>query len=80
MLTMLFFGVQLISLGVMLLFIHEYKRITFKHEEMMKVIEDEASPKSVFHSTVIIWIYAGITFAILIGTTAFFYTIISDFS
>ena len=73
MLTIAFFTIQLVSLAIMLIFVHEYKRITYKHQEILLSIESTKVPKSILHSTIIIWIYAGITFAILIGTTAFFY-------
>lgn len=78
MLTIAFFTIQLISLAIMLIFIHEYKRITYKHHDILLSIDSKKRPKSIIHSTIIIWIYAGVTFAILIGTTAFFYSIIAQ--
>ena len=79
MLTILFFGIQMLSLGIMLLFIHEYKRITYKHQEMLEMIEHDTPPKCTFYSTIIIWIYVIVTLTILIGTTTFFYSIIPSF-
>jgi len=78
MLTIAFFTIQLISLIIMLLFVYEYKRITYKHQAILLSFESKKQPKSTIHSAIIIWIYAGITFAVLIGTTAFFYYNISD--
>lgn len=77
MVTILFFGIQAISLLVLIVFIHEYKRIAYKHESLLQRIEDDSSPRSIHHSNIIIWIYAAITFSILIGTTVFFFSIVS---
>lgn len=67
-----FLIIQGLSLAVMLLFIHEYRRITFKHERLMESIEPGKKPMSTFHSNMIIWIYIIITIAILIFTSVYF--------
>lgn len=78
MITILFFGIQTISLLILIVFMHEYKRIAYKHQELLRSIENNSTPRSIDHSTIIIWIYAVITFSILIGTTFFFFSIISS--
>lgn len=77
MLTAAFIAIQVLSLAVMLLFIHEYKRITFKHERLMHSIEAGSKPVSTFHSNLIIWIYVIVTIAIVVSTSAFFYLLLS---
>ncbi|PIR53709.1 hypothetical protein COU75_04695 [Candidatus Peregrinibacteria bacterium CG10_big_fil_rev_8_21_14_0_10_42_8] len=78
MIIILFFGIQTISLLVLILFMHEYKRIAYKHQTLLQSIEDDSTPRSINQSTIIIWIYAAITFSILIGTTFFFFSIITS--
>ena len=80
MLTIFFFGIQIISLCVMLLFIHEYKRIAYKHQQLVESIENITTPKCMIHSTIIIWIYAATTMTLLISTTVFFYMKIASFT
>ena len=71
-----FWALQILSIGVMLLFVHEYKRITHKHETMLHAIEHHAKPRSVFSSNIIIWIYVITTFTwifVALSLYAYFY-------
>lgn len=77
MLTASFVILQLLSLGVMLLFIHEYRRITFKHEQLLSSIEPGTKPTSSFHSSLIIWIYAIVTLGTITGMSVYFYILMS---
>ena len=77
MLTAAFVVVQVLSLAVMLLFIHEYKRITFKHERLMHSIEPHSKPVSTLHSNVIIWVYVISTIIVVVSTSSFFFVLMS---
>lgn len=71
-LTVTFVAIQLVSLAVMILFVHEYKRISRKHEELLHTIEEGVKPSCKIQSTIIIWIYAAVMLAILFVTTSIF--------
>lgn len=72
MLTIVFIAIQLVSLAIMLLFVHEYKRIAHKHEVLLHTIEPGVKPSSKLQSTIIIWIYVIVIFVIMFATTAMF--------
>lgn len=63
---------QVLSILVMLLFVHEYKRITHKHERMLQAIDETAQPKSTLQSNVIIWTYVATIFSVTAITTALY--------
>lgn len=74
MLTIAFIVIQMASLAVMLLFVHEYKRIAHKHEQLVHAIEQGEKPSCTLQSTIIIWMYIILLLSILIGTSAIFIT------
>lgn len=52
MLSIAFFVVQVLSILVAILFIHEYKRITHKHESLMDAIDAGSMPSSTLRGTI----------------------------
>jgi|GEM_PF-2490406 hypothetical protein len=50
-----FIAIQAVSLSVMILFVHGYKRIAHKHEDLVHTIESGVKPSCMFQSTIIIW-------------------------
>ncbi|MCA9371100.1 MAG: hypothetical protein KC680_04035 [Candidatus Peregrinibacteria bacterium] len=73
--TIVFIVIQAISVCIMLLFIHEYKRITLKHEQLLAAIEPGKKPSSTFQSNLIIWMYIIITIFIVLSTSTLLYII-----
>lgn len=69
----LFVGMQVLSLCVLFLFVHEYKRISHKHSLMLAAIETKMKPRSTLSSAVIIWMYVISTFAIAIATGSLYW-------
>lgn len=70
-----FIIIQAGSLLTMVLFIHEYKRISHQHEQMIIAIEHGKTPSCKQQSTVIIWIYVTVTFTLFFATTALYLTL-----
>lgn len=75
MVTIAFITIQLVSLAVMLLFVHEYRRISHKHENLVHTIEAGVKPSCTLQSTIIIWIYVIAISTVAIGSSIiYFYT------
>lgn len=77
MLTIAFIVIQVLSLGVMLLFVHEYRRITFKHEQLLHAIEPGKKPSSTFQSGLITFAYTVATIIMMFGTSALLYLVLN---
>ncbi|MAE68672.1 MAG: hypothetical protein QF793_01610 [Candidatus Peribacteraceae bacterium] len=68
----LFIVLQLLSLAVMVLFIHQCKSITYKHQDLLDAVDEGTPPKCMMQSTVIIWMYIITTIAVMTGMTFLF--------
>lgn len=73
MVTIVFIAIQLISLAVMLLFVHEYKRISHKHENLVHTIEAGVKPSCTLQSTIIIWIYVISIIVVTVGSSVIYF-------
>ena len=79
-LHILFFIIQAVSLLTMLLFIHEYRRISHEHQELILAIEHGKTPSCKRQSEVICWIYIIATIVLLLLTTLLYFSIPALFS
>ncbi|MBT4119411.1 MAG: hypothetical protein HOG89_00305 [Candidatus Peribacter sp.] len=68
-----FIGIQLLSLIVMLIFVHEYKRISHKHENLVHTIEPGVKPSCTLQSTIIIWLYVICILIVAISSSIIFF-------
>ncbi|MDP7477563.1 MAG: hypothetical protein QF442_03885 [Candidatus Peribacteraceae bacterium] len=73
MVTIAFIVIQLLLLAVMLLFVHEYKRISHKHEGLVHTIEPGIKPSCTLQSTIIIWLYVICVLIVAIASSAIYF-------